>query len=49
MQQAVSAMVAISQKAIMIQQPLFEEEPFAKSKMLNVVLLYTLLYIALLG
>lgn len=49
MQQAVSAMVAISQKAIMTQQPLFEEEPFAKSKMLNVVLLYTLLYIALLG
>ena len=48
MQQAVSAMVAISQKAIMTQQPLFEEEPFAKSKMLNVVLLYTLLYIALL-
>lgn len=44
MQQAVSAMVAISQKAIMTQQPLFEEEPFAKSKMLNVVLLYTLLY-----
>lgn len=30
MQQAVSAMVAISQKAIMTQQPLFEEEPFAK-------------------
>lgn len=49
MQQAVSAMVAISQKAIMTQQPLFEEEPFAKLKMLNVVLLYTLLYIALLG
>ena len=45
MQQAVSAMVAISQKAIMTQQPLFEEEPFAKLKMLNVVLLYTLLYI----
>ena len=38
-------MVAISQKAIMTQQPLFEEEPFAKSKMLNVVLLYTLVYI----
>ena len=32
MQQAVSAMVAISQKAIMTQQPLFEEEPFAKSR-----------------
>ena len=49
MQQAVSAMVAITQKAIMTQQPLFEEELFDKSKMLNVVLLYTLLYIALLG
>lgn len=49
MQQAVSAMVAITKKAITMQQPLFEEEPFAKSKMLNVVLLYTLLYKALLG
>lgn len=49
MQQAVSAMVAITQKAIATQQPLFEEEPFAKSNMLNVVFLYTLLYIALLG
>ena len=34
MQQAVSAMVAISQKAIMTQQPLFEEEPFAKLKII---------------
>ncbi len=49
MQQAVSAMVAITKKAITTQQPLFEEEPFAKSNTLNVVLLYTLLYKALLG
>ena len=49
MQQTVSAMVVITQKAMTTQQPLFEEEPLAKSKMLNVVLLYTLLYIALLG
>lgn len=49
MQQAVSAMVAITQKAITTLQPLFEEESFAKSNTLNVVLLYTLLYIALWG
>lgn len=49
MQQIVSAMVVITQMPMTTQQPLFEKEPFAKSKMLNVVFLYTLLYIALLG